>query len=116
MTTRTDYTESEWELLTDMPRLAAFGATAAEEGGPVASTRELWTSMMELAQSARTRYANNAFIQEVMRSLSQRADDEPSIMGWKPDSGEPLGNAIVTQALDTASRVRAVLDSQATPE
>jgi hypothetical protein len=116
MSTRTDYTDSEWEVLTDMPRLAAFGAMAAEEGGPVASTRELWTSMMELAQSARTRYANNALIQEVMRSLSQRADDEPSIMGWKPDSGEPLGNAIVTQTLEAAPRVREVLASQASPE
>ena len=116
MTTRTDYTDSEWELLTDMPRLAAFGAMAVEEGGPVASTRELWTSMMELVRSARTQYANNTLIQGVMRGFSQRANDETSIMGWQPGSGEPLGNAIVAQALETASRVREVLASQATPE
>ena len=115
MTTRNDYTDSEWELLTDMPRLAAFGAMAVEEGGPVASTRELWSSMMELAQAARTRDASNSLIQEVMRGFSQR-DDEISIMGWKPDSGEPLGNALVAQALETASRVREVLARQATPE
>jgi hypothetical protein len=115
MTTRNDYTDSEWELLTAMPRLAAFGAMAAEEGGPVAATRELWASMMELAQAARTRYANNTLIQEVTRGFSQR-DDEISIMGWKPDSGEPLGNAIDAQALETAPRVREVLTSQATPE
>jgi hypothetical protein len=115
MMTRNDYTDSEWELLTDMPRLAAFGAMAVEEGGPVASTRELWTSMMELAQSARTRYANNSLIQEVTRGFSQR-DDEMSIMGWKPNSGEPLGNAIVAQTLEAAPRVREVLASQATPE
>jgi hypothetical protein len=115
MSTRNDYTASEWELLTDMPRLAAFGAMAVEEGGPVASTRELWASMMELAQSARTRYANNSLIQEVMRGFSQHADDEISIMGWKPDSGEPLGNAIVAQTLETAPLVREVLASQATP-
>ena len=115
MTTRNDYTDSEWELLTDMPRLAAFGAMAVEEGGPVASTRELWSSMMELVQAARTRYANNSLIQKVMRDFSQR-DDEISIMGWKPDSGEPLGNAIVAQTLETAPRVREVLASQATPE
>ena len=116
MSTRNDYTDSEWELLTAMPRLAAFGAMAAEEGGPVASTRELWTSMMELAQAARTRYADNTLIQEVMRGFSQPADDEMSIMGWKPESGEPLGNAIVAQTLETAPRVREVLASQATPE
>jgi hypothetical protein len=117
MSTRTDYTDSEWELLTAMPRLAAFGAMAAEEGGPVASTRELWASMMELAQSARTRYTDNTLIQEVMRDFSHPADDdEMSIMGWTPDSGEPLGNAIVAQTLETAPRVREVLASQATPE
>jgi hypothetical protein len=117
MTTRTDYTDSEWELLTDMPRLAAFGAMAVEEGGPVASTRELWVSMMELAQAARTQYANNTLIQEVMRGFSRPADDgEMSIMGWKPDSSELLGNAIVDKTLQTASRVREVLTSQATPE
>jgi hypothetical protein len=37
-------------------------------------------------------------------------------MGWKPDSGKPLGNAIVAQTLETAPRVRTVLASQATPE
>jgi hypothetical protein len=117
MSTRTDYTDAEWELLTDMPRLAAFGAMAAEEGGPVSSTRELWTSMVEVGQAARMRYPNNTLIQEVMRSFSEPADDdEVSIMGWKPDGGEPLGNAIVAQALETASRVREVLASQATPE
>src|SRR5688572_22975306 len=116
MTTRTDYTDSEWELLTNMPRLAAFGAMAAEEGGPVTATRELWASMMELAQAARTKYPDNTLIQEIMRVFSQPADDvEMSIMGWKPDSGEPLGNAIVAQTLETAPRVREVLVSQAAP-
>jgi hypothetical protein len=115
MTTRTDYTESEWELLTSMPQLAAFGAMAAEEGGPVGSTRELWASMMELAQAARTRYPENTLIQEVMRGFSQPDDGEASFMGWKPND-EPLGNSIVEHTLETASRVGGVLASQATPE
>ena len=117
MTTRTDFTDSEWELLTDVPRLAAFGAMAAQEGGPFTSTRELWTSMMELAQAARTRYANIPLIQEVMQDFSRpEDDDEMSIMGWKPESGVPLGSAIVAQTLEKAARVRDVLASQATPE
>ncbi len=117
MTTRTDFTDSEWELLTAMPRMAAFGAMAAEEGGPVASTRELWASMMELAQAARTRHPNNTLIQEVMRGFSQPADDEEmSIMGWKPESSNSLSDAIVAQTLEMAPRVREVLASQATPD
>ena len=117
MTTRSDYTEAEWDLLTDMPRIAAFGATAAEEGGPMASTRELWAGMTELAQSARARYPNNTLIQDVVRSVSRPADDdELPITGWKPNSGEQLGNAIVAQTLDMATRAREILVSQATPQ
>ena len=117
MTIRSNYTEAEWDLLTDMPRIAAFGATAAEEGGPMASTRELWAGMTELAQSARTRYPNNTLIHDVLRSVSRpENDDELPMTGWKPNSGEQLGNAIVEQTLDTARRAREVLASQATPQ
>jgi hypothetical protein len=116
MTTRTDFTDAEWDLLTDLPRIAAFGATAVEEGGPMASTRELWAGMMELAQTARTRYPNNTLIQDVVRSVSRPADDDELPMtGWKPNSGEQLGNAIVAQTLDMATRAREVLADQSTP-
>ena len=117
MTTRTDYTDAEWDLLTDMPRIAAFGATAAEEGGPLASTRELWAGMMELAQAARTRFPNNSLIQDAMRSVSQpEHDDELPMTGWRPNSSEKLGGTIVEQTLETARRVREVLADQSTPE
>lgn len=117
MTSRTDFTDAEWELLTDLPRIAAFGATAAEEGGPVASTRELWAGMTELAQAARTGFPNNTLIQDVLRSISRPDDDEELPMtGWKPNSSEKLGGAIVEQALKTARRVREVLADQSTPE
>jgi hypothetical protein len=117
MTTRTDYTDAEWALLTDLPPIAAFGATAAEEGGPLASTRELWAGMMELAQAARTSYPDNTLIQDVVRSVSRpKVDDELPLTGWKPTSRETLGGAIVEQALETARRVREVLADQSTPE
>ena len=117
MTTRTDYTEAEWDLLTDLPRIAAFGATAAEQGGPMASTRELWAGMMDLAQAARAKYPNNMLIQDVVRSVSRPiGDDEVPMTGWKPNSGEPLGEAIVEQTLETARRAREVLADQSTPE
>lgn len=117
MTTRTDYTDAEWELLTDLPRIAAFGATAAEAGGPVTSTRELWAGMMELAQAARTRFPDNTLIQDVMRSVARpQDDDELPMKGWKPNSSEKLGGAIVEQTLATARRVREILADQSTPE
>jgi len=117
MTTRTDYTAAEWELLTDMPRLAAFGAMATEEGGPLTSTRELWAGMMELAQAAQTRYPDNTLIQDVTHAVTGREDGaEPTIVDWRANSGEALGNAMVEQALETAPEVREVLASHATAE
>ena len=117
MTIRTDYTDAEWDLLTDLPRMAAFGAMAAEDGGPVTSTRELWASMMELAQAARSRYPDNALIQEVTRAITQpEDDDEMPMTGWKPNSGAELGEAMVAKTLQTAPRVREIVASQATPE
>jgi hypothetical protein len=117
MTTRSDYTDAEWDLLTHMPRMAAFGAMAAEEGGPVTATRELWASMMELAQAARTKYPNNPLIQEVTRAISRPDDDDEMPMtGWNPNSGGELGRAIVEKTLATAPRVRELLARRATPE
>ena len=52
-----------------------------------------------------------------MRSFSRPDDDDQmSILGWNPNSGEVLGATIVEQTLETAPRVREVLVSQATPE
>ena len=109
MTSQTDFTEAEWELLTDLPRLAAFGAMAADDGDAVSSTRELWAGMMELAQGARSRYPGNALIRAVAKSETE--DDEGaeiSRAGWRPGA-EPLGEAVIEEALETAARVRPVL-------
>ena len=116
MTREADYTETEWELLTDLPRLAAFAAMAADEGDAVTSTRELWAGMMELARAARNRYSATALIQEIAQAVAQ--DDEGAEVfrsGWKP-GGEPLGAAVIEQALNTAGRVRPILSERATAE
>ena len=50
-----------------------------------------------------------------MRSVSHlEDDDELPMTGWKPDSGEKPGGAIVDQTLETARRVREVLADQST--
>ncbi|MGH2618878.1 MAG: hypothetical protein ACRDJC_26925 [Thermomicrobiales bacterium] len=117
MTTRSDYTDAEWELLTDLPRMAAFGAMAAEEGGPVTSTRELWAGMKELAQSAQSRYPDNALIQEVSRAIAQNDNGaEMTRSDWNPNSGEKLGEVIIEQTLEAAPKVREILASSASPE
>lgn len=116
MTREAGYTEAEWELLTDLPRLAAFGAMAADDGDAVKSTRELWAGMMELTQAAQGRYPDSSLIREVAQTVAQ--DEEGagvSRSGWKPGA-EPLSHAVVEQALATAAGVRHVLVERTSAE
>ena len=116
MTNKAEFTRDEWELQTHLPRLAAFRAMAADEGDAVMSTRELWAGMKELAQAAQGRYVNNPLIQEVALAESQEEDGaDVSQFGWQPGA-EPLGDAVVDQALATATRVRQVLAAGVPPE
>lgn len=116
MTMRTDYTDAEWKLLTDMPSLAAFAAMAAEDGGPVTSTRELWAGMMALAKSAKTTYPDNTLIQAVMQSITHHENgSEMTLEDWHASGPEALHQAVVEKTLLTAPQVHRVLASQATP-
>jgi hypothetical protein len=116
MTRQADFTSNEWELLTALPRLAAFGAMAADEGDAVSATRELWAGMTELTRAAQNRYLNAPLIQEVAQAVAQDEEGaDVSRFGWQP-SAEPLGAAVVEQALATAAAVRQVLASGASAE
>jgi hypothetical protein len=116
MTTRTDYTEEEWKTLLDLPRLAAFGAMAAEEGGPLTSTRELFAAIQTMADSARTTYPDNPLIHEIVTEITQGGDDALGMrVAWEPGD-EHLGAAMLEQALETAARAHAILAGQATPQ
>jgi hypothetical protein len=116
MTREAELTESEWALLSDLPRLAAFGAMAADEGDAITATRELWAGMMELAQAAHSRYTGNALIQEIAQASAQDDDGaDVSRSGWKPGSA-PLGEAVIAQALETARAARPVLAERVSTE
>jgi hypothetical protein len=109
MTRQADFTEAEWALLTDLPRLAAFGAMAADDGDAISSTRELWAGMRELAQTPGTSYPHNALLQDIAQAAAHDEDGaDVSRAGWRPGA-DPLGKAVVEEALETARQVRPIL-------
>lgn len=117
MTTQTDYTSGEWELLTKLPTLTALGAMAADEGGPVTSTRELWAGMHEMARAARHSYPNNELIQAVANAITHREDDsELPLDRWQANAAGDLPRQVVETVLETAGEVRQILAVQAKPE
>jgi hypothetical protein len=117
MTTRSDYSDDEWRLLATMPQLAALGAMAAEESGPVTSTRELWASTSELFEAAKDGYPDNTLIQAITASIA-RIDDGVELPPDIRDATGPeaLHMAVVEKALQTAPEVGRILDQRATPE
>lgn len=115
MTTRTDYSDDEWRLLASMPQLAALGSMAAEESGPVTSTRELWAGTSELFEAAKDGYPDNALIQAITASIARNDDGVELSPDIRDATGpEALHMAVVQKALQTAPEVRRILDERAT--
>ncbi|MFN8592251.1 MAG: hypothetical protein U0031_12400 [Thermomicrobiales bacterium] len=115
MTTRQDYTDSEWKTLRDLPQLAAFAAIAVGQGDPIASTRELFAAMQQLGMSAQQNYPDNQLIRAIIVGLTETngaaagADET-----WRADAGAWRGAALVEQSHDTAARAREILDERST--
>ena len=116
MTSRSDFSDDEWEVLTELPRIAAFGAMVAQDGDLSSSGRELLAGLTEMARSAQTTYPRDSLIQDVLR---KNADDEglvESIIEEQRDAFEARPGAhIIEQALRDAGRAHEILAKRATP-
>jgi hypothetical protein len=116
MTSRTDFTDDEWRILTELPRAAAFGAVVAQDGDPVSSGRELMAALTAMARSAQATYPQDSLIQDVLR---KDADDESlleSILEEQRDAFEARPGAhIIEQTLRDAGQAHDILRKRATP-
>ena len=116
MATRAEFTGDEWERLTDLPKLAALGAMAAEQSGAVTSTRELWGAITEMARARQNVYRDNALIQQVLAAITAGDDSTGLELSLARTSSETIGKEAVRQSLELAREVDAVLTARATPE
>jgi hypothetical protein len=116
VTTRAGFTGEEWERLTDLPKLAALGAMAAEQSGAVTSTRELWGAIAEMARAGQNASRDNALIEDVLAAISAGDDSTGLEMELAEAGSETIGAEAVRQSLAVAREVNAALSAQATPE
>jgi hypothetical protein len=117
MTTRTDFTEEEWETLVSLPRLALFAAMASEESDTLSTMRELWGGMVEFGKAAAEISANNSLMREVTQAVfAHEEGSQAAIGGWIPPGGELSAATIDELALRLAAKARDALSAQATPE
>ena len=110
MTTKTDFTDSEWETLRRAPMVAGMAITLADPGGPIEVLKETSAVLKFVtAESA----AREDLVGEIARDVRALAQQRKSPLGdFKPPRGPMAGKAI----LDELASANAIVTEKATPE
>ena len=106
MTTKTDFTEPEWEAVRRAPMIAGMAISLADPGGPIEVLKE--TSAVLKVVSAEM--AGTGLVGEVARDLVELAQQRKNPVGDFKPQGATAAKAI----LDELSRVSTIVAEKAT--
>jgi hypothetical protein len=110
MTTKADFTDSEWEVLRRAPMVAGMAITLADPGGPIEVGKETAAVLRLVVQESVNR---DDLVGEVARDVLELAGQRKSpLADFKPPRGSMAGKAI----LDELARASAIVNEKATPE
>jgi hypothetical protein len=109
MSTKADFTDSEWETLRRAPMVAGMGITFADPGGPIEVVRET-SSVLKFvtAESA----AREDLVGEIARDVRALAQQRKSPLG----DFKPRGSLAGKEILDELGRAAAIMTEKGTPE
>ena len=111
MTSRTDFTEDEWERLGRAPLVAGMAITIADPGGPIETIKESSAALRTLVEAAREG-GFGEFVHAVAQDVAAKAQHrENPLAGFKPDRRDPRQDI-----LRELRAVNALLVEKATPE
>jgi hypothetical protein len=111
MTSRSDFTDDEWERLGRAPLVVAMAISLADPGGPLETFKESSAALRTLAEAARDG-GYGEFVQSVARDVAARAQRRQTPLGdFKPDRGNAR-----QEVLAELRTVNALLQQKATPE
>jgi hypothetical protein len=111
MTSRSDFTDAEWERLGRAPLVAGMAISLADPGGPIEALKETGAALKTVVDAAESG-DHGAFVQSVAGDVAQRAKHrENPLAGFKP-SGQNAREEI----LDELRAVNALLVEKTTPE
>jgi hypothetical protein len=110
MTTKADFTDSEWEVLRRSPMVAGMAITLADPGGPIEVVKETSAVLKYVTQQSAER---DDLVGEVARDVRELAQQRKSpLRDFKPPRGPMAGKAI----LDELASANAIATEKATPE
>jgi hypothetical protein len=111
MTSKTDFTQSEWDRLGRAPLVAGMAISVADPGGPIETLKESSAALRVLAEAARDGGFGD-FVQSIARDVAAKAQRrENPLAGFKPDRRNPRD-----EILTELRAVNALLLEKATPE
>ena len=111
MTSRTDFTDEEWQRLGRAPFVAAMAISFADPGGPIEAVKETNAALRTVLQAAETG-EHGTFVQAVAQDVAAQARQRHNPMaGFKP-----RGTDAREEIEDEMRAVNALLVAKATPE
>jgi hypothetical protein len=109
MTTRADFTDSEWETLVRAPMVAGMAITLADPGGPIEVLKETSAVLRYVtAESAE----DDHLVGEVAGAVRELAQQRKNPIG----DFKPRGSLAAKEILDELARAGSIAGEKATPE
>jgi hypothetical protein len=111
MTSRTDFTDEEWQRLGRAPLVAGMAISFADPGGPIEALKETSAALRTVLQAAESG-EHGDFVRAVAADVAERARQRDNPMaGFKP-----RGTDAREEVLVELRAVNALLVAKATPE
>jgi hypothetical protein len=111
MTSKSDFTEEEWERLGRAPLVAGMAISLADPGGPIEAIKESSAALKTLMDAAREGN-HGEFVHAIAQDVAAKAQRrENPLAGFKPDNRNAL-----PEIKDELRAVNALLLAKATAE
>jgi hypothetical protein len=111
MTSKSDFTQEEWERLGRAPLVAGMAISIADPGGPIEAIKESSAALRTLLDAAREGN-HGEFVHAIAEDVAAKAQKRQNpLAGFKPDNRNAL-----PEILDELRAVNALLLEKATPE
>ena len=109
MTTRADFTDTEWETLRRAPMVAGVAITLADPGGPIEVVKETSAVLKFVTSESAER---DDVVGQVTRDVRELAQQRKSPLG----DFKPRGSLAAKEILDELSSANAIVTEKASPE
>lgn len=112
MSTKTDYTDAEWQRLERAPIIAGLAISIADPGGPIELAKETTATLKTLIEATQSQ-EHGSLATEVSKAAVEllQVEHKSPVGDFKPK-----GALAATEILDELRAVNALLVEKATPE